>query len=266
VKLDTRLILFLFLSAFFVTALVVGDILGGKLTQVAGQVISVGMIPFPITFVLTDILNEFYGKRAARVVTVVGFVMAIFAYTTIFVAWSMPWAPFTRAADWTGMNAAAFDNVFNGSRRILMGSMAAYVVSQFLDIGVFHALKRLSKNRFLWLRATGSTVASQAVDTAVIGTIAWTGILPFEAIVKLSITSYLVKLVIAIGLTPIIYAGHAVVERVLGLHPVVLGDDGEPRDEPVGAPTVTEAIDGLPTREPFSFALRNVCRGPISNT
>ena len=227
-KLDTRLSLFLFLTGVFVTALVVGDILGGKLTEAWGQVISVGMIPFPITFVLTDILNEFYGKRAARLVTVVGFFMAIFAYGTIYVAWLLPWAGVTQGHEWKGMNAAAFDNVFNGSQRILLGSMAAYVVAQFLDIGVFHALKRLSKNRYLWLRATGSTVVSQLVDTAVIQVIAWTGILPFATIVKLAVTSYVVKLVVAIALTPAIYAGHAVVERTLGLKPVLLGDDGEP--------------------------------------
>ena len=230
-KLDTRLSLFLFLTGVFVTALVVGDILGGKLTEVSGQVISVGMIPFPITFVLTDILNEFYGKRAARLVTVVGFFMAIFAYLTIYVAWLMPWAAVTRAQGWTGMHAAAFDNVFNGSQRILLGSMAAYVVSQFLDIGVFHALKRMSKNRWLWLRATGSTVVSQLVDTAVIQFIAWTGILPFGTIVRLAITSYFVKVIVAVALTPAIYGGHAFVERALGLRPVRLGDDGEPLPE-----------------------------------
>ena len=226
--LDARLSLFLVLTATFVTALVVGDILGSKLTEVSGQVISVGMIPFPITFVLTDILNEFYGKRAARLVTIVGFFMAIFAYATIYVAWLLPWATVTKSAGWTGMNAGSFDNVFNGSQRILLGSMAAYVVAQFLDIGVFHALKRMSKNRYLWLRATGSTVVSQLVDTAVIQGIAWSGILTGAAILKLAITSSLVKLVIAIGLTPAIYAGHALVERTLGLKPVVLGDDGEP--------------------------------------
>lgn len=231
-KLDTRQKLFFFLAANFVVALVVGDILGGKLTQitVGGQafVISVGMIPFPVTFVLTDILNEFYGKRAARFVTMVGFTMALFAYATIFVAMSIPWAPFTRDAGWDGMNAASFDNVFNGSKRILIGSMVAYLVAQFLDIGTFNFLKRATKGRYLWLRATGSTVMSQLVDTLVITFIAWTGLLPMGTIIGMIITSYMVKLVIAVCLTPAIYASHATVERVLGISPVVLDDEGEP--------------------------------------
>ena len=231
-KLDTRQRLFFFLAANFVVALVVGDILGGKLTQitVGGHdfVISVGMIPFPVTFVLTDILNEFYGKRAARFVTMVGFAMALFAYATIFVAMVIPWAPFTRDAGWDGMTAPSFDNVFNGSKRILVGSMCAYLVAQFLDIGTFNFLKRATKGRYLWLRATGSTVMSQLVDTIVITFIAWTGLLPMGTIVGMIVTSYLVKLVIAIGLTPVIYAAHTTVERLLHIPPVVIDDDGEP--------------------------------------
>lgn len=231
-KLDTRQRLFFFLAANFVVALVVGDILGGKLTEVSlfgrGWVISVGMIPFPVTFVLTDLLNEFYGKRAARYVTVVGFTMAMFAYATIFVAMAVPWAPFTRDAAWDGMREASFDNVFNGSKRILVGSMTAYLVAQFLDIGTFHFLKRLTRGRHLWLRATGSTVMSQLVDTVVITFIAWTGLLPIPTILGMIVTSYLVKLVIAIGLTPVIYGAHAAVERVLRIAPVVLDEEGEP--------------------------------------
>ncbi|MCC6645296.1 MAG: queuosine precursor transporter [Polyangiaceae bacterium] len=231
-KLDTRLRLFFFLAANFVVALVVGDILGGKLTEVPalgrGWVISVGMIPFPVTFVLTDLLNEFYGKRAARYVTLVGFVMALFAYTTIFVAMAVPWAPFTREPAWDGMRAESFENVFNGSKRILVGSMCAYLVAQLLDIGTFHFLKRLTRGKHLWLRATGSTVVSQLLDTLVITFIAWTGLLPLRTILEMIATSYLVKLVIAICLTPIIYAAHAAVERVLRVAPVSLDDDGEP--------------------------------------
>ncbi len=231
-RLDTRQRLFFFLAANFVVALVVGDILGGKLTEVTalgrGWVISVGMIPFPVTFVLTDLLNEFYGKRAARYVTLVGFAMALFAYTTIFVAMMVPWAPFTRDAAWDGMREASFDNVFNGSKRILAGSMCAYLVAQFLDIGTFHFLKRLTGGRHLWLRATGSTVMSQLVDTVVITFIAWTGLLPWSTMMGMILSSYVVKLVVALGLTPVIYGAHAAVERVLGVRPVTLGDDGEP--------------------------------------
>ena len=114
----------------------------------------------------------------------------------------------------------------SGSRRILFASMCAYVIAQLTDIALFHAIKRRSKNRLLWLRATGSTVVSQLIDTIVIQTIAWWGLLPFERIANIAVTSYAVKLLVAIGLTPLIYAGHALVERRLGLSPVRIDDEG----------------------------------------
>lgn len=235
-RLDARLKLFLFLAGLFVTSLIVGDVIGGKLFQLTlgGQtfVITVGMIPFPVVFLLTDLLNEFYGKRAARLVTLVGFAMALFTLLVVFVAVQVPWAPFTREPGWTGMNQPSFDNVFAGSQRILLASVAAYLVAQLLDISVFHLIKKHTQNRLLWLRATGSTVVSQLVDTVVIQFLAFSGVMPASRIVNVIVTSYLVKLVIAIGLTPLLYAGHSLVERGLGLAPLPVGD------EAVGAPPV----------------------------
>lgn len=231
-KLDPRIGLFVILASVFVTCLVLGDLIGGKLSQVsllgASFTVSVGMIPFPITFLLTDLLNEFYGKRAARFVTWVGFGMALLAFLLIGIAVQTPFAPFTEAPDFQGVRKAAFDNVFTGSQRILVASMAAYLLAQFVDIGVFHALKRLSHNRFLWLRATGSTVVSQLIDTAVIQTVAWVGILPLSQIFNIALSSYFIKLLVAVGLTPLIYAGHRVLEVRLHMKPVELDEEGEP--------------------------------------
>src|SRR5688572_16575394 len=110
--LDARIKLFVILAGVFTTCLVVGDIIGGKLIQTAvfGQTITltVGMIPFPVTFLLTDLLNEFYGKRAARFVTWVGFGMALLAYVFIFIAARIPIAEMTRAASWNGVTDSAF--------------------------------------------------------------------------------------------------------------------------------------------------------------
>lgn len=230
--LDARQKLFLFLAALFVTCLIVGDVIGGKLFQIAagGHVftLSVGMIPFPIVFLLTDLLNEFYGKRAARTVTFIGFVMASVTIGIIWIAVQIPWAPFTHAPDWKGMNQRSFDNVFAGSQRILLSSIAAYLVAQLLDISVFHALKQRTNNRFLWLRATGSTVVSQLIDTFVIQFLAFSGMMPTAQILNQVLSSYVVKLAVAVGLTPLIYGAHALVERGLGLEPVVITDEGEP--------------------------------------
>lgn len=225
--LDRRQKLFLFLCCLFVTALVVGDIIGGKLIEIhlAGLpfVMSVGSIPFPVTFLLTDVLNEFYGPKATRTITWIGFGMAIFTLMMVRISVGLPWPEFTRAPGWQGVTEGAFNNVFAGSTRILLASMVAYLAAQFLDIAVFHALKRLSANRYLWLRATGSTVASQLIDTVVIQALAWYGILSGHQIGVLVVSSYVVKLAIAIGLTPLVYGAHVILEKKLGIHPVKLG-------------------------------------------
>jgi uncharacterized integral membrane protein (TIGR00697 family) len=230
--LDTRLKLFLTLAGIFISALIIGDLIGGKLVEaeVFGTVLtlSVGIIPFPITFLLTDLLNEFYGKRAARTVTWVGFGMACFTFAIIIIALALPWAPFTNAADYQGMSQPHFDNVFGGSRRILLASLVAYLFSQFADIAVFHLLKKRTHNKYLWLRATGSTVVSQLIDTCIIQTLAWWGVVQNDKLFGLILSSYGVKLVVAIALTPLIYGGHALVERVLKVKPVLLDDQGEP--------------------------------------
>jgi queuosine precursor transporter len=242
-KLDKRIQLFLVLASVFVVALVVGDIVGGKLMEVRvfGMpfTISVGMIPFPITFVLTDILNEFYGERVARNVTWVGFAMAVFSFGVLTLAVALPWAPFTRSPGWAGMNERSFNNVFSGSQRILLASMAAYLVSQFSDIAVFHFLKRISRNKHLWLRATGSTVVSQLIDSVVVQAVAWYGMMPIRKIGAILVSSYAVKLVVAIGLTPLIYAGHVLVERLMGIEPVILDEHGEPVEHPPANPTAS---------------------------
>jgi uncharacterized integral membrane protein (TIGR00697 family) len=224
VQFDARTKLFVALSASFVGALVVGDIIGVKLVQPTmfgyPLPISAGMVPFPITFLLTDLLNEFYGQKAARFVTWVGLGVAAGTFIIINIVMVIPFAPFTEAVSFDGTREAAFNNVFGGSTRILLASMVAFVIGQFSDIAVFHALKRMTKNRLLFLRATGSTVVSQLVDTVVIGSLAWTGKLPFETIVSIMITSYVVKFLVALALTPVIYAGHALVERGLKIEPV----------------------------------------------
>ena len=239
--LDSRTRLFLILAGVFSTCLIVGDIIGGKLIQahVFGHpfTLTVGMIPFPVTFLLTDVLNEFYGKRAARFVTLLGFGLALLSYTFIFIAGSIPIAPMALEPGWKGVTEGAFQNVFLGSQRMIVASLCAYMVAQFVDIGVFHLLKRLTQNRLLWLRATGSTAVSQLIDTLVINVVAWTGILGFETIVNIILSSYVLKVLIAIGLTPLVYLAHTLIERGLKMEPVKL-------DELSGAASPTTASSG----------------------
>lgn len=236
-NLDTRSKLFLTLAGVFVTCLVVGDIIGGKLVQTRlfgfPFTVTVGMIPFPVTFLITDLLNEFYGQRSARLVTWLGLGMAGLAYGFIFLAATVPIAPMTREQGWPGVTEEAFIRVFVGSQRMIVASLTAYVIAQLVDISVFHALRRATKGRFLWLRATGSTMLSQLVDTITISFVAWFGLLGIRQIFHIILSSYLLKVFIAVGLTPLIYAGHALIERVLS----------PPAADPATAPQVTDAAE-----------------------
>jgi uncharacterized integral membrane protein (TIGR00697 family) len=235
--LDPRNRLFLILVGVFSTCLIVGDIIGGKLiqTHLFGQAftLTVGMIPFPVTFLLTDVLNEFYGKRAARFATLLAFGLAVLSYAFIFIAGAIPIAAFTLEPGWTGVTEQSFQNVFLGSQRMILASLTAYIVAQFVDIGVFHLLKRATQNRFLWLRATGSTAVSQLIDTIVINIVAWTGILGVDAIVNIIFSSYSLKVLIALGLTPLVYLAHALIERGLKIEPVRLDGVAASRSGPL---------------------------------
>src|SRR5205807_1560882 len=131
--------------------------------------LSVGVIWFPITFLLTDVINEFYGSRGARFVTFLGFFMAILAYLIIFAARKIP------AASFSAVTQSDFDKVLGSANIIFFASMVAYIIGQLVDIAVFQSAKRLTQSRHIWLRSTGSTLISQLIDTVVVTSIAfWT--------------------------------------------------------------------------------------------
>ena len=155
--------------------------------------------------------------------------MAVLSFTFIYVSAAIPFADFTRGADWTGVNEASFNNVFLGSLRMIIASLCAFLVSQFVDIGVFHLLKRVTAGKLLWLRATGSTAVSQLIDTITINFVAWSGMMSVGKIVNIIYSAYGLKIFIALALTPLIYLCHALVERGLGIQPILIGDSPDDR-------------------------------------
>jgi uncharacterized integral membrane protein (TIGR00697 family) len=228
-KLDARLTLFMTLVGIFLTSLILGNLIAGKVAAVTigGTVfpISVGEIPFPLTFVLTDILNEFYGKKVIKRVTFLGFAMTVMAFLMIQLAYYVAWMPGAYDQGWQGLSPSAWSSVFTGATRIQIASMAAYLTAQFVDISVFWLLKRATGNKMLWLRTTGSTVVSQLIDTCIVSSLGFYGTMPDHALVRMIETAYVVKVVIAFGMTPVIYALHSVIERRWGLEPVKLESD-----------------------------------------
>ena len=175
--------LYTWLASFFVACLLIADVIGIKLFRIPlgtsfrlpglAQPIdaiqhSCGMLTFPVTFLLTDLLNEYYGKRAARRVTYIGLVMALFVFGVINLAQTMPYLPATY-----NIAQEHFDAVFASAKIMYIASVSAYLVGQLADIWVFHWLKKLTRGRLLWLRATGSTVISQTLDSFVVSYIAF---------------------------------------------------------------------------------------------
>lgn len=233
-KLDARQTLFMWLVGVFLTCLILGNLIGGKLTYVElfGRewVISVGEIPFPLTFILTDLLNEFYGRKTARQVTLLGFAMTGLVILIIQLAALTPWFPPAYSPGWgvDNMTPAAFDNVFLNATWIQIASMVAFLTAQYVDISVFFLIKRLTGQRLLWLRATGSTAISQLIDTIVIMSIAFGGKLDGNTLFTLIVTSYLVKVTVAIAVTPLIYALHGLLERGWKLQPLPPETPGSP--------------------------------------
>jgi queuosine precursor transporter len=207
---DRKQQLYLWLATLFVAALLTADLIGGKFFRVGTVHLSVGMLAFPLTFVLTDVLNEFYGATGARRVTFLGLGAAIFAFTVIQVAIALPISPESP------LPGATFDQVFGLSARLYVASLTAYVLGQLLDITLFGLLRRLTRHRMLWLRATGSTLASQLLDTTVVNLGLLVGIKPLPFVATVIRDSYALKIVIAVALTPLIYLMHALVLRLLG--------------------------------------------------
>ncbi len=236
-KLDAKLGLFITLVAMFMVCLVVGDLIGGKLTSfhLFGRewVFSVGLIAFPVTFILTDILNEFYGKVVVRRITILAFFMVGMTLIILLTANALPFWPRVLADDWGGVQPRDFDRVFTGSMRIQLASMFAFLIANLVDIWVFFLFKRLTGNRMLWLRATGSTMVSQLIDTIVINAIVWGGKMTFDEYTTTVITSYAVKVAAAIAITPLIYGVHEIVEKLFNVPPAppdVASADLDPPD------------------------------------
>jgi queuosine precursor transporter len=169
------------------------------------------VIPFPITFLLTDIVNEYYGKEGARFLTLVGLAMMLFANAMLMLGGLLP----TASNSW--VSDQSYQNVFGLSWRLFLGSLCAYVLGQVSDIYSFQAMKRITGSRMLWLRATGSTFFSQIIDTVVVNFAIFAGMKTWDQLGQLIFWSYVYKMVVAVGLTPLLYVAHAIIKRWLGI-------------------------------------------------
>ena len=203
-------IIYLILAALFIASLVTSNLIfqkffywhpidlevfGSKLFEV-----SVGLLPYPITFLITDILSEIYGRKKANLVVIAGIFASFFSLAIIYVSKEAP------ATSWSPVNDTTFTKVFGATPLAVLASMMAYLTAQFIDIHIYHFWKKLTRGNHLWLRNNFSTFSSQIVDTlTVLLLLCSFGIISWDNFLGLLISGVLFKILIAALDTPILY-------------------------------------------------------------
>jgi len=207
-----RDVVFLVLAGVFVTNAVLGELTGGKLFAFGPFTMSIGVIPWPVVFLTTDLINEYFGRDGVRKLTFVTIALIVYAFVVLFVAIQVPAASFSPVTD------EQFRAVFGQSLWIIVGSVTAFAISQLIDVVVFWFVRHKTGEKLLWLRATGSTAISQLIDSfVIIGIAFWLpGKVKTDEFLIVAATNYSYKFLIAVSLTPFIYMGHAVIDRFLG--------------------------------------------------
>lgn len=202
--------IFLILAGIFITNAVVAELIGGKLIYVGPYVMSVGILPWPLVFVTTDLINEYFGRKGVQKLSFVTAGLLAYTFFVLYIAMQIPSANL-------GVTDDQFNAIFGQGMWIIFGSITAFLVSQLIDITIFHFVKNRTGNKMIWLRSTGSTVISQFFDSFIVLGIAFyaTGKIDFDTYISSGLTGYVVKLGIAICLTPLIYLGHSVIDKYI---------------------------------------------------
>jgi len=231
--------LFVFLAAFFLTNALVAEFIGVKvfsLEALLGQKpvgfelfgegpltfsLSAGVLLWPWVFVATDILNEYFGLRAVRWLSWLGAGVIAYAFLMVWLAMHLPPADFwvwRQVEGYAVYMPAAFTAIFGQSLWIVAGSLTAFLLGQFVDVVSFHALRRLTRGRWLAVRATGSTLISQLIDSFVVLYIAfyWGAGWSFAQVTVIALLNYTYKAAMALLLTPALYVVHALIDSYLG--------------------------------------------------
>lgn len=217
--------LFVFLAGLFITNAVTAELISNKLVEIpisfqlfgkeVGPFVTIiGILPWPIVFLLTDLLNEFYGKKAVQRLSWITSILIAYCFLIVLFALHVP-AKQIPGADLT--TDAEFTKVFGQAPWIIVGSITAFLFSQLLDATLFQWFKKKTGNRMIWLRSTGSTVFSQLIDSYIVLYIGFVlpGKMNWSDYMTIAPTNYILKLIIAVALTPLIYLGHYAVRKYL---------------------------------------------------
>jgi queuosine precursor transporter len=205
-------LVFIILAGFFITNAIVAELIGGKLIQFFGLFTqSLGIILWPVVFVLTDLINEHYGKSGVRKLTYVTVALIAYTFILISVGLRIPAVAFSPVDD------KNFMTVFGQSQWIIVGSILAFLISQLVDVYIFWVFRKRTGKRMIWLRATGSTLVSQMIDTFVVQFVAFVlpGTWTMEQLLHNASWGYAFKLLVALCMIPFIYLGHFAIDRYL---------------------------------------------------
>ncbi|HEY0040253.1 MAG TPA: queuosine precursor transporter [Flavisolibacter sp.] len=236
--------LFIILAGFFIANALIAEIIGTKIFSLEktfgwnpadlkffGQSFSfnltAGVMLWPVVFIMTDIINEYYGPKGVRFLSFLTIGLIAFGFVIFMGAINLSPADFWATNNYTGVpdSNAAFSGIFGQSQAIIVASLIAFLIGQLLDVFVFHKIKKMTGEKQIWLRATGSTVVSQLVDSFVVLFIAFyvaprlagnTQPWSFAQVMAICVGNYIYKFVVAVVLTPLIYLVHNWIDNYLG--------------------------------------------------
>ena len=231
--------LFVAITAFFVANALIAECIGGKIFSleklfgfepvnftILGHgglsfTLTCGVLLWPLEFVITDIVNEYYGPKAIRRISYIAVALISYAFLMFYASIHIPaasWWPASKMQDGIPDLQVAYSGIFGQGMWIIFGSLVAFLVSQLVDVFVFHKIKKITGEKKVWLRATGSTLVSQLIDSFIVLTIAfklgnnWT----WTQVIAVCCMNYLYKGTMAILLTPAIYWGEKRIEKYFG--------------------------------------------------
>ena len=207
--------IYLYLAATFIAALVVCNLISNKFITIdlgfKTFVISAGILPYPITFLITDILSEIYGKKKTARIVWAGFEASLFVLGVLLLA-----QQFTAIAG-SPVDDETFNKVFGNSWRVIFASMTAYLCAQLIDVRIYHFWKEKTAGKHLWLRNNFSTVFSQLVDTTLVVCVLFLGVRSHSEIIQFILDGWLFKILCAFIDTPLLYASTAFIRNKLDL-------------------------------------------------
>lgn len=232
--------LLVLLSGLFVSSIIVAELIGVKLfsledslgidkfsfsilgTDNLSLVLSVGVLPWPVIFILTDVINDYYGFKTVKFISIASVFFILLAFILLSIAINVSpdaiWWQSSKATSGISDMNLAFKVIFDQGRNIIFASIVAFLIGQLADALIFRQIKKITKDKYIGLRATVSTLVSQLIDSLLVTLIAFYLLsdMPFQLALALALTAYVYKFFVAVLSTPLLYVVHFLIEKYLG--------------------------------------------------